>query len=99
MSRLVVVAPLKEGMHERASALIAEGPPFEPAGTELSAHQVYLTDREVVFVFEGTEARAAVEQLAGDPGVWRSATSWRAILAARPRLAEQAFAWSRAEPG
>lgn len=97
MSRLLVVAPLKDGVRERARELVAGGPPFEPEGTSLTSHQVYLTEREVVFVFEGAEPRAAVEELAGDPSVWRAAASWRDILAGRPRLAEQAYDWSRAE--
>jgi hypothetical protein len=91
----VVVASLKDGARERARELIAAGAPFEPEVTDLAAHQVYVTEREVVFVFEGAEPRAAVERLAGDPDVWRAAAAWREILAGRPRLAEQAYDWSR----
>jgi hypothetical protein len=97
VSRLVVVAPLEVGAHERASALIANGPPFELAGTALTAHDVYLTPQEAIFVFEGADARSAVERLVGDPGVWRAAPEWRAVLAGRPRLAAQIFAWRREE--
>jgi len=84
-------------MRERARELIADGPPFDPEGTGLIAHQVYVTEREVVFVFEGAKPRAALEQLAGDPSVWRAAAAWRDILTGRPRLAEQAYDWSRRE--
>jgi len=94
-SRLVVVAQLKDGTRERARELVGEGPPFELEGTGLSGHQVYVTEREVVFVFEGAHPRTAVEELAGDPSVWRAASAWREILAGRPRLAEQAYDWSR----
>jgi hypothetical protein len=99
MSFLVVVAPLKEGARETARLLIEGGPPFEPRATSLVRHLVYLTDREVVFVFEGPDAKAAVERLIGDPGVWKAATAWRDCLAGRPRLAEEAFAWSRESEG
>jgi hypothetical protein len=94
--RLVVVAPLGEGMRERARELIAAGPPFELQGTDLSAHRVYLTESEAVFVFEGAHPRAVVERLAGDPGTWRAAVAWRDVLAGRPRIAEKAYDWSRA---
>lgn len=33
----------------------------------------------------------------GDPGVWRSARAWRECLAGRSRLAEELFAWERAQ--
>jgi hypothetical protein len=95
MSWVVVVAPLREGARETARLLIESGPPFSPEGTSLTRHHVYLTDRDVVFTFEGPDARAAVEKLVGDPGVWKAATAWRECLAGRPRIAEEIFAWDR----
>lgn len=94
-SHVVVVAPLKPGTRDAAQALIASGPPFALVESELVGHHVHLTDREVVFVFEGVSARSAVEHLVGDPGVWRAAASWRECLAGRPRLAVEAFSWAR----
>jgi hypothetical protein len=95
MSRLVVVAPLKPGARDAARLLIENGPPFDPATTALTAHEVFLTDREVVFVFEGEDARKTVEELVGDPGVWRAATAWKECLDGRPRLADETFVWAR----
>lgn len=95
MSRIVVVAALREGMRDTARLLVQEGPPFDPEQSSLSRHDVYLTEREVVFVFEGPDARHAVERLVGDPGVLRAAGAWRDCLEGRPRLAEPAFAWAR----
>jgi hypothetical protein len=77
-------------------ALLAEGPPFDPGATPLERHDVFVTDREVVFLFEGPEAREAVQELAGDPGVWRAAARWRELLAGRPRIADDVYAWERA---
>ena len=99
MSRLVVIAPLAEGMRETARLLVADGPPFDPEETTLERHDVFLTEREAVFVFEGPQARAAVERLVGDPGVWRSASAWKDCLAGRPRLADEAFSWTRDATG
>ena len=95
MSKLVVVAPLRDGARESARLLIADGPPFDPAASALERHEVYLTEREAVFVFEGPEPRAEVERLIGDPGVWRAASAWRECLAGRPRIADRSFTWSR----
>jgi hypothetical protein len=95
VSRIVVVASLKPGSRDAARLLIENGPPFDPGATALTAHEVFLTDREVVFVFEGENARAIVEELVGDPGVWRAATSWRECLDGRPRLADESYGWAR----
>ena len=84
-----------EGRGDRARLLMESGPPFDPETTPLLRHDVYLTDHEVVFVFEGPEAKRAVERLVGDPGVLRAAAAWRECLDGRPRIAEPAFAWAR----
>jgi hypothetical protein len=95
MSRVAVVVPLREGMRPIAELLIEEGPPFDLERTGLESHQIYVTDREAVFVFEGDDARAAVEDVLGEVSVWRAATVWCDCLADRPHVAEEAFAWER----
>ena len=97
MTWVVVVAPLKDGARETARLLVESGPPFNPEGTSLTRHHVYLTDKEVVFAFQGPDARAAVEGLIGDAGVWKAAVAWRECLAGRPRIAEEVFALDRGE--
>ena len=95
MSRVVVVASLRDGAAERARELVAGGPPFDLAGTGLAAHGVYVTDREAVFVFDGEAARDDVQRHVGLPELWEAAAAWRDVLAGRPRVASEAFAWSR----
>lgn len=95
MSPFVVVAPLRPGTREAARALLAEGPPFDPEATALESHQVFLTDREVVFLFDGPNARENVQQVSGSPDMWRAAARWSEVLAGRPRIAENAYAWAR----
>jgi len=98
MSRIAVVVPLRRGGRESARQLIEAGPPFQLDDTPLVEHCVYLTDHEGVVVFEGPEAREAVERVLGEADVWQAATAWRAILASKPRLAETIFTWQRSEP-
>jgi hypothetical protein len=98
MSRVAVVVPIKPGMFEAARSLVDTGPPFRLEDTSLEGHCVYLTEHEAVFVFEGPEARAAVETLVGDAGVWQAATAWRECLAGKPRIADIAFSWRRGSP-
>jgi hypothetical protein len=96
MSRLVVIAPLKPDARERALRLLKEGPPFELAETRFERHQVYLTDREAVFVFEGP-GPATLELPGEDPVLWRAAEAWNDCLAGKPRVARTAFSWERTE--
>ena len=97
MSRIAVVVPLRPGSRESARQLIQAGPPFHIGDTPLLEHCVYLTEQEAVFVFEGPDAREAVEHVLGEADVWQAATAWRAILASKPRLAETVFTWQRGE--
>lgn len=94
MSRLVVIAPLKQDARERALQLLAEGPPFELEQTRFERHQVYLTDREAIFVFEGP-GPATLELPGEDPALWRAAEAWNDCLAGKPRVASTAFSWER----
>jgi hypothetical protein len=95
VSSFVVVASVREGTRERARALIEQGPPYDLAATGLTAHTIHLTEREVVFVFEGEDARGDVERIISQPELWHAAKDWRDVLAGRPRLAKEIFAWSR----
>jgi hypothetical protein len=96
MSRLVVVFPLTEGARGRARELLAAGPPFELGDTAFDRHEVFLTEREVVFVFEARGESATLQVPADDPELWKAAAAWRECLAGRPRKAEVAFTWERA---
>jgi hypothetical protein len=97
MSRLVVVVPLKAGAYEKARSLLAEGPPFELERTEFDRHEVFLTHREVVFVFESEQSSATLRLPGEDPSLWRVAAAWEKLMAERPRKAENVFTWARLE--
>ncbi|MGH2500731.1 MAG: hypothetical protein ACRDF0_11670 [Candidatus Limnocylindria bacterium] len=95
MSRLVAVLPLKPGARGRAEALLREGPPFDLEQTQFDRHQVFLTDREVVFVFEGEGPSDTVRQPAEDPALWKASEGWQACLSDPPRVAVTAYSWER----
>lgn len=94
-ARVAVVVPIKRGSAEKARELVAEGPPFDLQLLELERHDVFVGEREVVFVFEGDSAAAAVDRLSRNPALLKAALRWRSILAGRPRLVEQRFGWTR----
>jgi hypothetical protein len=95
VSRLVLVVPLREGAAARARELVAEGPPFELDTTELDRHEVYLTDREAVFIFETAGDEPPLRLQAGSPMLRKAAAAWRECIAGRPRKAETGFSWVR----
>jgi hypothetical protein len=90
-----VVVPIRRGTAQEARRLVEEGPPFDVEHLGLERHHVFVSEREVVFFFEGDSAAAVVEALSRSPGVLKAALRWRGILAGRPRLAEEQFGWTR----
>jgi hypothetical protein len=98
MTRLVVVAPLKPGCADRARELLDAGPPFELEESRFDSHEVFLSESEVVFVFEGEPvAGETLTFAADDPGISRAAKAWSECLDGRPRVARSAFSWKRAQ--
>ena len=100
--KATVVLPLRAGASERVRELVAHGPPFDPAETPLTRHELLLTSREAIFVFEA--AAESVETLLLLLGqldeVGEAAAAWAEVVAGPPRLADVVFAWERAgDPG
>jgi hypothetical protein len=95
VSVLVLVVSLAEGARERASELLAEGPPFDLEASELVHHSVYLTDREAVFVFETPGDEPPLRLHAEDPELLVAAEAWSGLTAGGPRKAQPAFTWKR----
>jgi hypothetical protein len=71
---------------------VRQGPPFDP-GTRFKGHQVFVGEREVVFVFEGEDVRQAVQGLASRTSVWQAATAWRDCIGGTPRIADEIYSW------
>jgi hypothetical protein len=93
VERLVVTLKLRKGTQERASKLIAAGPPFDPADLGLARHAVYLGDDLVIFAFEGEDVEQRVRVVIDDPVRSASFTSWVPLLAGPPALAHEIYYW------
>lgn len=93
-SRVVVVLPIKAAAREAVRELLAGGPPFDPEASGLDGHHVFLTETEVVFVFEAAHP-SALRRLAADLELLAAAEAWREHVAGPARIAEEAFSWSR----
>lgn len=92
-SRVAVAVPIKAGTRERVRELVEAGPPFDGDELGLERHHVFVTEREVIFVFEGEDVRNAVRRLARDARFWKAAAAWRDCIAGRPRIADEAYSW------
>jgi hypothetical protein len=89
-----VVVPFKDGAREQVAALLEHGPPFDPKALGLERHEVFLGDREAIFVFEGAPA-VVLERLLRE-GVLAAATeAWEPLLDGRAQFADQVYAWPR----
>jgi hypothetical protein len=94
-----VVLPLKPDAHASVSELLKQGPPFDPASIEgLDRHEVFLTASEAVFVFESELGADALAPLLSDPELWERVSAWGQYVAGAPRIADETFSWSRAQP-
>ena len=88
-----IVVPLRKRGLAAASALVEHGPPFDLAALGVERHDVLLSEREAIFLFEGPRLDETVQRLVGDPSVWRAASDWARVTAGPPRLAGQRFGW------
>ena len=95
MNRLVIVARLREGMHEEAERLLAAGPPFDPEELGLHRHSAYLTAHEVAFYFEAPEVEWIVNDIVDDPVISTALAPWSALVEGPPHLAHERYFWSR----
>ncbi len=90
---IAVVLPLREGMREVAADFLEEGPPFAPEQLGLARHQVFVTDSEVVFVFETEGPLPELDRILAEPDFWSVAPAWEHLAAGEPRVASLAYEW------
>jgi hypothetical protein len=93
LKRAAIVLPLRPGSRTEAEALLRNGPPFDPSLLGLVQHDVYLSDDEAIFVFQGLPSVFA-ERLAEDDSFWDAAGAWRPLVRGRARFADAAYSWS-----
>lgn len=86
-----VVVPLKANCEGQIRSLVEQGPPFDPRDLGLEHHAVYLANDEIVFVFVGPGANAAIEHAMRRPTLWRAGLAWRNYIAGAPRRVSDAY--------
>lgn len=96
IERVAVVATLRPSSRERATQILAEGPPYELAAAGFRRHSVFLAELAVVFVFEGSGVEGLVRDLVDDPARSAAFSAWGPLLEGTPMLAREEYYW---EPG
>ncbi len=90
--RAVVVVPLKEDARTTAEELLGSGPPFDPDKLGLEQHEVFVTDREAIFVFEGVPS-TVLQRLLADEAFPAAAEAWEPLVDGTMRYADRVYAW------
>jgi hypothetical protein len=96
VGRTALVLPIKPEAHDAVRALLESGPPFDPERIRgLDRHEVLLTPREAIFLFDSSLGADALGPLVADPELWQAAAAWREHIAGPPRIAEGVYSWVR----
>ena len=93
MERIAVIAKLKPDSRAAAAEILRAGPPYDPGEFGLARHGVYLSESEVVFLFEGPDVEQQLSSLVNDPALSALFSVWAPLLEGTPSAAHELFYW------
>jgi hypothetical protein len=97
MERIVLVARLRDGARQRAHELAASPLPNDPAADGFSRVAVFLSEREIVFMFEADSAESIVRRILNDPVQSTAITPWLPLFDGPLHRTEEAYYWQSRE--
>jgi hypothetical protein len=99
VDRFVLTARLKPDGRERAEMLLAEHAAFgaEQLEAAFDRHAIFLSETEVIFLFEGQGAPEAVRALFNDPARSTLVGHWLPLFDGPLHRAAEAYFWRRAD--
>lgn len=97
MDRFVLVARLKPGGRRRAEKLLAEHSALGGAelATAVDRHAIFLSEGEVVFLFDGDGSHDSVRAIFNDPARSTLLSHWLPLFDGPLHQAEEAYLWER----
>jgi hypothetical protein len=97
MDRFVLVARLKPDGRQRAEELLAEHSALGGAelATTLDRHAIFLSETEVVFLFEGEASHESVRAVFNDPAQSALISHWLPLFDGPLHQAIEAYLWER----
>lgn len=93
--RVVLLAALKPEARERALELLGEAADKEDHEAVTERQSIFLSDRDVIFLFEGEDAQASVRELVNDPVRSTFLGSWLPLFDGPLHRAQEAFFFER----
>jgi hypothetical protein len=101
VDRFVLTARLTPEGRARAETLLAEHSALgaEELETALDRHAIFLSETEVVFLFEGESAHEAVRALFNDPVRSTLMSRWLPLFDGPLHRAPEAYSWERRPDG
>ena len=95
MERFMLICRLKPNARPAVEELLEAGPPFDLEQSGFCRHGVYLSQDDVVFMFEADDAGSLAEQLVYSPFHWMLSErmeEWRGLVE-EPQRARERFFW------
>jgi hypothetical protein len=101
VDRFVLAARLRPDGRQRAEALLAERSALgtKELKTAFDRHAIFLSETEVIFLFEGESAHEAVRALFDDPVRSTVISHWLPLFDGSLRRAPEAYFWERRADG
>jgi hypothetical protein len=99
MERLVLTARLLEGAHERSLELAASNTGTDPGASGFDRFSIYLSESEVVFLFEAPDADHLVRRILNDPVRAAELSPWLPLFDGPLHRAPEVYHWSRVAAG
>ena len=101
MERFVLAARLRPDGRERAETLLAEHSAFGAQELEsaFDRHAIFLSETEVIFLFEGEGAHEAVRMLFNDPARSTLISHWLPLFDGPLYRVPEAYFWERRADG
>ncbi len=95
MHRFVILLACEKVRPRRSAQILREGPPFDIAETSLERHEVFISEGEVVFLFEGTHAEEEARRLMVGRSVIARVGRLGVHIDGEPCLPGEVFSWER----
>jgi hypothetical protein len=97
VDRFVLAARLRPDGRQRAEALLAEHSTFGPEELETAfiRHAIFLSETEVIFLFEGEGSGDATRALFNDPVRSTLVSRWLPLFDGPLHRAAEAYYWER----
>ena len=93
MDKVVLLARLKDGARERAEQLLTDEARANAPEDAFERGTIFLSDGEVVFLFEGTDAAVTAREVLDDPVRSTVITPWLPLFDGPLHRAHEAHTW------